>query len=174
VAAEANEPQQLTSAPEFAVAERLLRELGTVRADLRLTFRNVRYLAGVVAEKIRSGVPAWEIHHALTHGLPTKPIENAAGFVTVRLRRNVPDGAALAASDAMREATPPPRAPAGLPKAMRTCDGPGDHAFRPVADETLCAPCRRAYPQAEDALRADDPGRVWDPVAPPTCPDPAF
>ncbi|MFJ2739514.1 hypothetical protein ACIO3O_07580 [Streptomyces sp. NPDC087440] len=171
-AAEADTPET-TPGPEFAVAERLLRELGMVRTDLRLTFRNVRYLAGVVAEKLRSGVPVWEVHQALTHGLPATPIHNAAGFVTSRLRRNVPDGPTLAASDALRDATPPVAA-ANPYKALRTCDECCGLAFRPVGDETLCPACRRTYPQLEAALRQENPHQVWAPPAPAAYPEPAF
>ncbi|MEU8887145.1 hypothetical protein [Streptomyces sp. NPDC048442] len=175
---EASTPQ-IEKEPQFALAERILRELQSERSDLRMTFRNVRYLAGNIAERLKSGIPAWEIHHALSHDLPDGPILNAAGFVTTRLRRNVPDVAGLAAADAARAAAPapsavPPGAPAAPGRALVECDGPGTHAFRPVADETLCGSCRRAYPQLEAHLQQEQGGGGWAPAAPTSYPEPPF
>jgi hypothetical protein len=159
----------------FALAERMLRDLRTVRSDLRLAFRNVRYLAGTVADKLQQGVPAWEIHHALTHDLPSGPILNAAGFVTHRLRKNIPDPAALAAADKAWESPPeawdsePAAAPPPRPKPIVECRGPGrpgEHLFRPVGEETFCTPCRREHPQLA-ALSETEHGGWWAPLPTP-------
>ena len=168
LAAEANTPQaDPDRETHFALAERILRDLRTVRDDLRLGFRNVRYLAGTIAEKLRQGIPAWEIHTALTHDLPSDRIHNAAGFVTHRLRKNLPEPGDLAAADAAWDAPPvgtpvaPPR-----PKPIVECRGPGrpgEHYFRPVAEETFCGPCRREHPQLA-ALSEREHGGWWAPL----------
>ncbi|MFJ2744409.1 hypothetical protein ACIO3O_32685 [Streptomyces sp. NPDC087440] len=166
-----------TSPEDFARAERILWALKTERKDLALTFRDVRYLANAVAARLQLGVPAWEIHNALTHGLPADPIRNAAGFVTHRLATQVPDAASLAAADAAREATARSRTTA-LParKAITECRGPGrpgPHVFRPVGDETFCDPCRHEHPQLAAFTEAEH-GGAWAPLTERAYPDPAF
>ncbi|MFI5807273.1 hypothetical protein [Streptomyces sp. NPDC051561] len=164
--AAANTPQKTPSSDRhFAVAERILRDLRVVRSDLYMSFRNVRYLAGAVAEQLREGVPAWEVHAALTHGLPDTPIRNAAGFVTHRLGKNLPGAQALTASDAAREQEPHEEATAprlGVVKC-RGLGRPGEHHFRPVGDETHCDPCRREHPGLA-ALAEEEHGGAWAPL----------
>ncbi|MFD3512024.1 hypothetical protein [Streptomyces sp. NPDC058657] len=167
--------------PHFALAERILRDLRTVRGDLVLSFRNIRYLAGTVAEQLQQGLPAWEIHHALTHALPGDPILNAAGFVTHRLRKNVPDPAGLAASadgagGQSAVAPAPEPAPAPVRRAIVECRGPGrpgEHVFRPVAEETFCEPCRRAHPRLA-AFAEQEHGGHWAPLSSPSATEPPF
>ncbi|GHH47120.1 hypothetical protein [Streptomyces candidus] len=148
--------QQLT-------AERMLRQLGNERPDLRMSFRNVRYLAGAVAEHLRRGVPVWEVYQAVTHGLPKEEIRNAAGFVTNRLRTKVPDAGVCAAIVPPQDedgAVPPVR------KGIAECTGPGrpgEHWFRPVGDETMCPPCRREWPQLAAHVK-EERGGEWAPL----------
>ncbi|MCX5204980.1 hypothetical protein OG897_26430 [Streptomyces sp. NBC_00237] len=181
-AADANTPR--TEAPDadterhFALAERILRDLGTVRRDLALSVRNMRYLASGIAAKLQRGVPAWEIHSALTHGLPSEPILNAAGFITHRLTTKVPDAADLAAAETARRTAAAERtASAPTPrKALIECRGPGRpgaHVLRPVGDETYCDPCRREYPSLA-ALSEEEHGGAWAPLTAPDYPDPVF
>jgi hypothetical protein len=187
-AANANTPQtpepEPVPAPDpdrerhFAIAERILRDLGNVRKDLAMSVRNVRYLASGIAAKLQHGVPAWEIHSALTHGLPSGPILNAAGFITHRLTTKVPDAADLAAAEAARRTTAATERAAAAPrsKAPIECRGPGrpaTHAFRPLGDETFCNPCRREFPGLA-ALSEEEHGGAWAPLTEPDYPDPVF
>ncbi|MFJ4875297.1 hypothetical protein ACIP93_08790 [Streptomyces sp. NPDC088745] len=179
----ANTPQSggnTDRAPHFARAEQILWGLKTVRKDLSLTFRDVRYLAANIADRLHLGVPAWEIHSALTHGLPADPIRNAAGFVTHRLATQVPDAAALAAADAARQQqaaeAEAARAAVASRQGPRECGGPGrpgPHAFVPLGDETLCDPCRREYPMLAELVE-EERGGAWAPLRARVHPDPAF
>ncbi|MEU9982363.1 hypothetical protein [Streptomyces sp. NPDC050856] len=113
--------------PEVAEAERLLLSLRHTHRDLLLGVREARGLADAAAEWLRRGVPAADLRQALTSGLPPGGVRSAVGFLRHRLTEKLPVPAG-----------PPTRA------GLIACAGPGDdHVFRPVGDETLCAPCRR-------------------------------
>ncbi|MFJ6697269.1 hypothetical protein ACIQM4_14515 [Streptomyces sp. NPDC091272] len=151
---------------QFAVAERMLRQLGHTRKDLALSFRNARYLASAVAAQLRRGVPVWEVQHALTHALPDSPIRNSAGFVTHRLRDKVADPLGPAHDATLAKLTADPLLDRARPRPAVECQGPGRpyaHVFRPIGDETLCDGCRRDYPQIEECLVREDGGE-WAPI----------
>ncbi|MEU5215382.1 hypothetical protein AB0G79_04165 [Streptomyces sp. NPDC020807] len=116
--------------PEVVQAERLLLSLRHSHRDLFLGVREARGLAGTAAEWLRRGVTAGELVRALTAYLPPDGVRSAVGFLRHRLMAKMPEPVA---------AVPPPLAR----RALIACEGPGDdHVFRPVADETLCGPCR--------------------------------
>ncbi|MFD7322081.1 hypothetical protein ACFV9D_13515 [Streptomyces sp. NPDC059875] len=132
--------------PEVAAAERLLLSLRHVHPGLSLGVREARRLAEAAAEWFRRGLSVADLRQALTSGLPREPIRSVVGFVRYRLAEKLPAPAPAPAP------TPPPTAapaaataPAAAPAGLVICDGPGDdHAFRPVAGETRCGPCRTA------------------------------
>ncbi|MEU8892244.1 hypothetical protein [Streptomyces sp. NPDC048442] len=167
------DPTQLANrARHFALAERVLRDLPATRSDLKLTPRNVRYLANALTDHLQQGTPAWEIHTALTHDLPGEPIRNPAGFVTHRLRDKLPDRTALEARATAAPATAPPT----RPKPITECRGPGrpgEHHFRPTGDEVYCNPCRREHPRLA-ALSEAEHGGWWAPLTTPGYPEPPF
>ncbi|MFD8008934.1 hypothetical protein [Streptomyces sp. NPDC058955] len=140
-------------------AERLLLTLHHADRDLRLGVREARGLAALAAEWLRRGVSAADLRHALTAHLPRTGVRSAVGFLRHRLTEKLPPEPV---------ADPPGEAPGPVPGALVNCQGPGDkpHAFRPVADETLCGPCRR-----EAALRADRRDRPREARRPAAGPD---
>ncbi|MFB7360976.1 hypothetical protein [Streptomyces hydrogenans] len=134
-------------------AERLLLTLHQANRDLRLGVREARGLAAIAAEWLRRGVSAADLRHALTAHLPRTGVRSAVGFLRHRLTEKLPP-----------EPTKVPLGEAArcVPGPVVLCEGPGGkpHAFRPVADETLCGPCR-----SEEARRVDPGARRPD--APP-------
>ncbi|WP_282694861.1 hypothetical protein [Streptomyces sp. CC208A] len=133
--------------PALVHAERLLLTLHHTDRDLRLGVREARGLAAIAAEWLRRGVSAADLRHALTAHLPRTGVRSAVGFLRHRLTEKLPPEPVEAL---------PGEAPGAAPGPLVTCQGTGDkpHAFRPVADETVCGPCRR-----EAALRAEPPAR---------------
>ncbi|MFB7518104.1 hypothetical protein [Streptomyces sp. NPDC056144] len=132
-------PERPAPDPELAEAERLLLSLRHSHRDLFLGVREARGLAGTAAEWLRRGVPAGELVRALTAYLPADGVRSAVGFLRHRLTAKMPEPVTTARTEYAPE--PPPR-PA--PRALIACEGPGDdHVFRPVADESVCGPCRR-------------------------------
>ncbi|GAA3071523.1 hypothetical protein GCM10017562_43560 [Streptomyces roseofulvus] len=144
---------------ELVHAERLLLTLHHADRDLRLGVREARGLAALAAEWLRRGVSAADLRHALTAHLPRTGVRSAVGFLRHRLTEKLPPEPV---------ADPPGEAPGPVPGALVNCQGPGDkpHAFRPVAGETLCGPCRR-----EAALRADRRDRPREARRPAAGPD---
>ncbi|WP_274560745.1 hypothetical protein [Streptomyces spiramyceticus] len=137
-AAEVAEVGDADTASELVEAERVLLGLRHQHRDLYLGPREARTLATAAAEWLRRGITSAELCRALTAGLPAGGIQSAVGFLRHRLTTKLP-----------APAPPKPRVsydelpPSRIPSPLITCAGPGpDHAFRPVADETQCAPCR--------------------------------
>ncbi|MFF3454490.1 hypothetical protein ACFYXH_09175 [Streptomyces sp. NPDC002730] len=113
---------------ELAAAERVLLSLRHSNRQLLIGVREARGLADAAAEWLRRGIPAAELRHALTTGLPADGIRSAVGFLRFRLLHKLPAA---------------PEAAAPTPHGLVICEGPGeDHVFRPVGDETRCGPCR--------------------------------
>ncbi|WP_328538560.1 hypothetical protein [Streptomyces sp. NBC_00344] len=125
-------------APELAEAERVLLSLRHSRRELHLGVREARALAADAATWLMRGVTPADLRRALIAELPHDGVRSAVGFLRHRLVQKLPDDPAQSAAPL------PPPAAAGLV----ICRGPGDeHAFRPVADETQCPPCRRTGTQ---------------------------
>ncbi|MGY3338005.1 hypothetical protein ACVW0K_004104 [Streptomyces filamentosus] len=140
--------------PRLAQAEHLLLSLRREHRDLLLGVREARGLAAMAAEWLRRGITPDDLRHALTSHLPRTGVHSAVGFLRHRLTEKLP-----------QERTEPPlgEAPRPVPGALVDCAGPGEpHAFRPLGDETHCAPCRRetarkAAPGAQPPPRAERP-----------------
>ncbi|WP_329117456.1 hypothetical protein [Streptomyces sp. NBC_01353] len=135
-------PLAAAPAPEVAAAERLLLSLRHANPVLSLGVREARGLAEAAAEWFRRGFSAAELRHALTSGLPSV-VRSPAGFIRHRLTLKMPAPAPQPAAATPGVAFAPDRPV--TPAEPVICDGPGgDHAFRPVAGETSCGPCRTA------------------------------
>ncbi|GHF90450.1 hypothetical protein ACFFSH_16230 [Streptomyces filamentosus] len=140
--------------PRLAQAEHLLLSLRREHRDLLLGVREARGLAAMAAEWLRRGITPDDLRHALTAHLPRTGVHSAVGFLRHRLTEKLP-----------QERTEPPlgEAPRPAPGALVDCAGPGEpHAFRPLGDETHCAPCRRetarkAAPGAQPPPRPERP-----------------
>ncbi|MFD9032068.1 hypothetical protein ACFVZW_13090 [Streptomyces sp. NPDC059567] len=141
-APEPTAPLAAAQAPEVAAAERLLLSLRHANPVLSLGVREARGLAEAAAEWFRRGFSAAELRHALTSGLPSV-VRSPVGFIRHRLTLKMPAPPPRSADAGPRVAFAPD--PPVAPAEPVICDGPGDdHAFRPVAGETRCGPCRSA------------------------------
>ncbi|MEV8566719.1 hypothetical protein AB0436_14285 [Streptomyces sp. NPDC051322] len=134
------DPDPQPPAPELAEAERVLLSLRHSRRELHLGVREARTLAADAAKWLLRGVTAADLRRALLAELPHDGVRSAVGFLRYRLAEKLP-------GDPMPAPAPSSSAPVA---GLVTCQGRGeDHAFRPVADETECASCRRAAAQPE-------------------------
>ncbi|MEV6791652.1 hypothetical protein AB0M87_06570 [Streptomyces sp. NPDC051320] len=117
----------------------MLLSLRHSRRELHLGVPEARALAADAAKWLLRGVTPADLRLVLLAERPHDGVRSAVGFLRYRLVHKLPDAPEPASA-------PPPSAP--TPTGLVTCQGPGeDHAFRPVADETHCAPCRRAAAQ---------------------------
>lgn len=122
------EPHQL------ARAERVLLSLRHTRRELHLGAREARALAVEAVKWLERGLSESDLRQALLAGRPEDGVRSAFGFLRYRLIQKLPPDPA------------PPTSPQ-LPSAaaLVVCSAPGeDHVFRPLGDETECAPCRQA------------------------------
>ncbi|MFH8981143.1 hypothetical protein [Streptomyces varsoviensis] len=140
--------------PHLAEAERVLLSLRHTDRRLRLGAAEARELAASAVEWFLRGAGPRELREALTTGLPPEGVYYAPGFLRRRLADKLPEAAPSLPQQQHRSRTPqaPPR-----PAQFVTCQGPGnEHVFRPVADETHCAPCRQSRAEAAHAATFAD------------------
>ncbi|HWU11815.1 MAG TPA: hypothetical protein VN520_36610 [Streptomyces sp.] len=126
--------------PEAAEGERVLLSLRHVRRELYLGVKEARGLAELAARWLLRGVSAGELRRVLTSELPGDGVRSAVGFLRYRLLHKMPPE--LPAEAFPQPAAAPPRAPELMICTAARPDTE-EHAFRPVADETECGPCRR-------------------------------
>ncbi|MFI2075011.1 hypothetical protein [Streptomyces triculaminicus] len=115
--------------PHHPLAERGAQALALVTRGerrLRLSSRDVRTLAPLVAEWLQRGASLRELRDELTSGLPDQ-VRSARGLLRNRLLRKMPDPAP--------EPTPPP-------SPLRACAGGCGRMIRPAAGESQCRDCR--------------------------------
>ncbi|MEU1471546.1 hypothetical protein ABZ434_25415 [Streptomyces sp. NPDC005761] len=122
--------------PQVVQAERVLLSLRHADQQLWLGVREARGLAETAADWLRRGVSAADLRLALSKGLPEDGVRFAAGFLSKRLVRMMPE--------LPRVAEPAPVPPA--PRQFIACEAQeegAEHVFRPRGDETVCRPCRQ-------------------------------
>ncbi|MFI9305231.1 hypothetical protein [Streptomyces triculaminicus] len=115
--------------PHHPLAERGAQALALVTRGerrLRLSSRDVRALAPLVAEWLQRGASLREIRDELTSGLPDQ-VRSARGLLRNRLLRKMPD---------------PAPEPTPAPSPLRACAGGCGRMIRPTAHETQCRDCR--------------------------------
>ncbi|GAA0490654.1 hypothetical protein ABZ951_20305 [Streptomyces sp. NPDC046215] len=95
---------------------------------LRLTGRDVQGLAALAGEWLLRGATVKELREALTDGLPER-VHAPAALARDRLVRKMPE-------------TPPLGVTEPAVRALQTCEGGCERAFRPVGEETQCRDCR--------------------------------
>ncbi|MFE7037917.1 hypothetical protein ACFU9X_00220 [Streptomyces atratus] len=136
---------------QLARAERVLLSLRHSRSELHLGVREARALAVEAVKWLERGLSESDLRQALLAERPQDGVRSAVGFLRYRLIQKLPEP----------QAPLPPYEPAPV-RELLECEGPGEkHVFRPLADETECAPCRRSTAHAtfHDAP-APEPGRV--------------
>ncbi|MEV7238189.1 hypothetical protein AB0N06_30885 [Streptomyces sp. NPDC051020] len=119
---------------QLARAERVLLSLRHTRRELHLGIREARALAVEAVKWLERGLSESDLRQALLAERPEDGVRSAVGFLRYRLIQKLP-------------ADPAPATPAQLPSpaALVVCSSPGEeHVFRPLGDETECAPCRQA------------------------------
>lgn len=119
---------------QLACAERVLLSLRHTRRELHLGAREARALAVEAVKWLERGLSESDLRQALLAERPEDGVRSAFGFLRYRLIQKLP-------------AAPPPPPSPQLPSsaALVVCSSPGEeHVFRPLGDETECAPCRQA------------------------------
>ncbi|MFJ7492258.1 hypothetical protein ACIQZB_13570 [Streptomyces sp. NPDC097727] len=150
----APEPAQSVSTADpaqLARAERLLLSLRHSRRELHLGVREARALAVEAVKWLERGLSESDLRQALLAEHPQDGVRSAVGFLRYRLIQKLPEP----------QAPLPPYEPSPV-RELLECEGPGEkHVFRPLADETECAPCRRSTAHATlYGARAPEPDRV--------------
>ncbi|MFD9600660.1 hypothetical protein [Streptomyces sp. NPDC059970] len=136
---------------QLACAERVLLSLRHTRRELHLGVREARVLATEAVKWLERGLSESDLRQALLAERPQDGVRSAVGFLRYRLIQKLPEP----------QAPLPPYEPA-LVRKLLECEGPGEeHVFRPLADETECAPCRRSTAHATFyGAPAQEPDRV--------------
>ncbi|MFE7333056.1 hypothetical protein ACFU8W_51470 [Streptomyces sp. NPDC057565] len=115
-------------------AERVLLSLRHTRRELHLGMREARALAVEAVKWLERGLSESDLRQALLAERPEGGVRSAVGFLRYRLIQKLPV-----------EPASPPLAELPSAAALVVCSSPGEeHVFRPVGDETECAPCRQA------------------------------
>ncbi|MFF1913148.1 hypothetical protein ACFVYE_16240 [Streptomyces sp. NPDC058239] len=123
---------------QLARAERVLLSLRHSRRELHLGVREARALAVEAVKWLERGLSESDLRQALLAERPENGVRSAVGFLRYRLIQKLPEPQAPLLSY-----EPPPV------RELLECEGPGrKHLFRPLADETECAPCRRSAAHA--------------------------
>ncbi|MFD4942338.1 hypothetical protein ACFWNT_07305 [Streptomyces sp. NPDC058409] len=118
---------------QLARAERVLLSLRHSRRELHLGVREARALAVEAVKWLERGLSESDLRQALLAERPQDGVRSAVGFLRYRLIQKRPEP----------RAPLPPYEPSPV-RELLECEGPGEkHVFRPLADETECAPCRR-------------------------------
>ncbi|MFB7130338.1 hypothetical protein ACFCZY_01430 [Streptomyces sp. NPDC056237] len=148
------EPTPTTTAPDptqLARAERVLLSLRHTRRELHLGVQEARALAVEAVKWLERGLTESDLRHALLAERPENGVRSAVGFLRYRLIQKLPE----------LRLPPLPHQPQTVSELLE-CKGPGGkHVFRPLADETVCAPCRRSAAQAPlHGAPTPEPGRI--------------
>ncbi|MFH8472874.1 hypothetical protein [Streptomyces sp. NPDC018000] len=123
---------------QLARAERILLSLRHSRRELHLGVREARALAVEAVKWLERGLSESDLRQALLAERPQDGVRSAVGFLRYRLIQKLPEPRIP-----LRPYEPPPV------RELLECQGPGEkHVFRPLADETECAPCRRSAAHA--------------------------
>ncbi|MFD3489062.1 hypothetical protein ACFWWB_00630 [Streptomyces sp. NPDC058690] len=123
---------------QLACAERVLLSLRHTRRELHLGAREARTLAVEAVKWLERGLSESDLRQALLAERPEDGVRSAFGFLRYRLVQKLPAAPAPAP-------TPPPLPQLPSAAALVVCSSPGEeHVFRPLGDETECAPCRQA------------------------------
>ncbi|MFC9618539.1 hypothetical protein ACFTXM_00585 [Streptomyces sp. NPDC056930] len=136
---------------QLARAKRVLLSLRHSRRELHLGVREARALAVEAVKWLERGLSESDLRQALLAERPQDGVRSAVGFLRYRLIQKLPEP----------RAPLPPYEPSPV-RELLECEGPGEkHVFRPLADETECAPCRRSTAHATFyGARAPEPDRV--------------
>ncbi|MER5851739.1 hypothetical protein ABT126_33145 [Streptomyces sp. NPDC002012] len=136
---------------QLACAERVLLSLRHTCRELHLGVREARALAVEAVKWLERGLSESDLRQALLAERPQDGVRSAVGFLRYRLIQKLPEP----------QAPLPPYEPAPV-RELLECEGPGEkHVFRPLADETECAPCRRSTAHATfQCVPAPEPDRV--------------
>ncbi|MFE4329203.1 hypothetical protein ACFRQM_07025 [Streptomyces sp. NPDC056831] len=136
---------------QLACAERVLLSLRHTRRELHLGVREARVLAMEAVKWLERGLSESDLRQALLAERPQDGVRSAVGFLRYRLIQKLPEP----------QAPLPPYEPAPV-RELLECEGPGEkHVFRPLADETECAPCRRSTAHATfHGALASEPDRI--------------
>ncbi|MEU8835490.1 hypothetical protein [Streptomyces sp900116325] len=136
---------------QLARAERVLLSLRHTRRELHLGAREARALAVEAVKWLERGLGESDLRQALLAERPEDGVRSAFGFLRYRLIQKLPPDSAPPTS---------PQLPAAA--ALVVCSAPGEeHVFRPVGDETECAPCRQATARATFyGTPAPEPDRI--------------
>ncbi|MER5362641.1 hypothetical protein [Streptomyces sp. NPDC002785] len=127
-----------TDSLQLARAERVLLSLRHSRRELHLGVREARALAVEAVKWLERGLSESDLRQALLAERPESGVRSAVGFLRYRLVQKLPEPQAP-----LQPHKPPPV------RELLECKGPGEkHVFRPLADETECAPCRRSAARA--------------------------
>ncbi|MET7856884.1 hypothetical protein ABZS81_06615 [Streptomyces sp. NPDC005318] len=136
---------------QLARAERVLLSLRHTRRELHLGLREARALAVEAVKWLERGLSESDLRQALLAERPEGGVRSAFGFLRYRLIQKLP-------------AHPAPPSPPQLPAVadLVVCSSPGEeHVFRPLGDETECAPCRQSAARATFyGARAPEPDRI--------------
>ncbi|MFD4760451.1 hypothetical protein ACFWOJ_16665 [Streptomyces sp. NPDC058439] len=91
-------------------------------------------LAAKAVTWLERGLSESDLRQALLSERPRDGVRSAVGFLRYRLIQKLPEP---------EPRTPQPYGPPPV-RELLECQGPGEkHLFRPLADETECAPCCR-------------------------------
>ncbi|MGW2177818.1 hypothetical protein ACWCXX_06935 [Streptomyces sp. NPDC001732] len=128
------EPKGSATDPALSArAERLLLSLRHSHRELHLGVREARNLVPAAVKWLERGLSEADLRHALLAERPASGVRSAVGFLRHRLIQKLPEP----------QVTLRPHEPSPV-RELLECEGPGEkHVFRPLADETECAPCRR-------------------------------
>ncbi|MGW3657539.1 hypothetical protein ACWD6R_18395 [Streptomyces sp. NPDC005151] len=119
---------------QLARAERVLLSLRHTRRELHLGMREARALAVEAVKWLERGLSESDLRQALLAERPEGGVRSAVGFLRYRLVQKLPADPALPSLPQLPSAAAP-----------ITCSTPGEeHVFRPLGDETECAPCRQS------------------------------
>ncbi|WP_406515744.1 hypothetical protein OH809_27210 [Streptomyces sp. NBC_00873] len=120
------------SGVQLARAERVLLSLRHTRRELHLGMREARALAVEAVKWLERGLSESDLRQALLAERPEGGVRSAVGFLRYRLVQKLP-----------ADPSPLPQLPSAA--ALVACSSPGEeHVFRPLGDETECAPCRQS------------------------------
>nr|WTB31506.1 hypothetical protein OG781_20250 [Streptomyces sp. NBC_00830] len=137
--------------PQLACAERVLLSLRHTRRELHLGAREARALAVEAVKWLERGLSESDLRQALLAERPEDGVRSAFGFLRYRLIQKLP-----------ADPAPPPSPQLPSPAALVVCSSPREeHVFRPLGDETECAPCRQSAAYATFyGAPAPEPDRI--------------